>query len=114
MPKRSKPFGNFKNKFNAVKTTVDNITFHSKKEAKRYSELKILELAGEITNLVLQPRYPCKVKGHVICTYVADFRYDDHKRKAEIVEDVKGMKTPDYKIKKKLVEPLYGITITET
>ncbi len=101
-----------RHKYNAVKTTVDGITFDSKKEARRYSELKLLEKAGHIRNLELQPKYRCEIDGKLICTYKADFRYFTDERK--VVEDVKGMKTPIYRLKKKLVEALFpGTTITE-
>ncbi|MBN1114444.1 MAG: DUF1064 domain-containing protein, partial [Oligoflexia bacterium] len=46
-----------KNKYKNVKTTVDGITFDSKKEADRYSELKLLERAGKIKDLILQPKF---------------------------------------------------------
>ena len=100
-------------KYNAVKTTVDGITFASKAEVRRYSELKLLEKAGEITALCLQPPFPIVVNDIPICKYVADFIYWDVEKDAQIIEDVKGMKTPVYKLKKRLVEALYGITITE-
>jgi len=99
------------NKYNAKKTTVDNITFDSKKEAVRYQELKLLERAGEIHFLKLQPKFSIDVYGEHICNYFADFAYivDEN----IIYEDVKGVKTPVYRIKKKLVEAIYGIEITE-
>lgn len=100
-------------KYNAVKTVVDGITFASKAEARRYSELKLLENAGAIKNLCLQPPYPCVVNGKLICKYVADFIYWDTEKDCQVTEDVKGMPTPVYRLKKKLVEALHGITITE-
>ncbi len=108
-------------KFNAVKTVVDGITFASKAEAKRYGELKMFQRSGLIRGLTLQPRYdiyalkfqdaPVKIG-----FYKADFRYDvpitdcDWKT---VIEDVKGVTTETYRLKKKLVEAQYGITITE-
>ena len=100
-----------KHKYNAVKTVVDGITFPSKAEARRYSELKLLERGGVIQDIELQPQFICTVNGKLVCKYVADFQYA--KGNNEIVEDVKGVKTPVYRLKKKLVEALYGITITE-
>lgn len=100
-------------KYRAVKTTVDGIVFDSAKEARRYSELKMLLRAGEIEDLERQPELTVSIKGVWICDYLADFKY---RRRGDIVtvwEDVKGMKTPVYRLKKKLVEALYGITITE-
>jgi dsDNA-binding SOS-regulon protein len=64
-------------KYGAVRTEVDGISFASKKEARRYSELKLLERAGEIADLQLQPRFPLTVNGVRVCTYVADFQYRD-------------------------------------
>ena len=120
--------GQRKSKYGAVKETVDGITFHSRKEANRYRELKLLEKAGEIYRLQLQPRYrlcpfwpewktstaePVPEIGH----YVADFRYCTTERCicawGCVVEDVKGMKTPLYRWKKKHVEAQYGIEIRE-
>lgn len=100
------------NKYRNIKTAVDGITFDSKLEAKRYGELKLLEMAGEIHLLELQPKYRCVIGGEPVCTYIADFRYAD-KHGVVWVEDVKGMKTPVYRLKKKLTEALHGITITE-
>ena len=102
-----------RNKYGAVRTAVDGITFASRREAARYSELKLLERAGEITSLTLQPKYPIVVNGVKVCTYIADFRYVDLGRGMTVVEDVKGMKTPVYKIKKKLTETLYPVIIEE-
>ena len=101
-------------KYRAIKTEVDGIWFASKKEAKRYQELRLLEEAGEITHLELQPIYEINYKGEKICKYQADFRYFDQKKRMRVVEDVKGMKTPVYRLKKKLVEAFYhGTKITE-
>lgn len=98
-------------KYHAKRTTIDGITFASKAEAKRYSQLKLLERAGEIRNLELQPSYDLEVNGILICRYVADFRYVI--RGGQKVEDVKGVKTPVYKIKKKLMKAIHNINIRE-
>ena len=103
-----------RSKFNAVKTTVDGIMFHSRREAVHYGGLKNLEKAGEITHLELQPVYPLIVNGVLIGRYVGDFRF--YRPDGELVLlDVKSepTKTPSYRLKKKLVAALYGITITE-
>ena len=102
-----------KSKYKAVKTKVNGIKFDSKKEARRYKELKILEKADEIKSLELQPRFllqeKFKYNGKTIrkIEYVADFRYIDEKGNT-VVEDVKGMKTEVYKIKKKIFLKIYG------
>ena len=90
---------------------MDGIWFASKAEAARYSELKFMEQAGEIKNLILQPSYAIVIAGKKICTYRADFQYEDMRGK--IIEDVKGVLTPIYRLKKKLVEAVHGVTITE-
>ena len=100
-----------RNKYRAIPTVIDGIRFASKAEARRYGELKLLKNAGKIRNLELQPKYLLDVGGKRIGTYIADFRY--RLDGVLIVEDVKGFCTPVYKLKKKLVEALYGITITE-
>lgn len=100
-----------RNKFGAVPTVVDGVRFASKKEARRYVELKLLQKAGEIGRLELQPKFPIVVNGMKICAYIADFRYWCHGR--PVVEDAKGVKTPVYRLKKKIVEAQYGIAIRE-
>lgn len=99
-----------KHKYGARKTTVDGIVFDSAKEARRYGELKLLQRAGKITDLKLQPRY----KLVQTVTYVADFAYYDREKGMNIVEDVKGFKTPVYKRKKKLMKEQLRIEILET
>lgn len=82
--------------------TIDGITFASRAESVRYCELKLLEKNGSIKNLKLQPRFLLipKTEHERACFYVADFEYE--KDGAHIVEDVKGVKTAAYKIKRKL------------
>ena len=102
----------YRSKYNAVKTTVDGIKFDSKAEARRYSELKLLLKAKTIADLELQPRYDFVVNGVKIGFYKADFRYKMGNRL--IIEDVKGVKTPVYNLKKKLMKAIHGIDILET
>ena len=106
------------NKYYNIKTVIDGIKFDSKKEAKRYQELKLLERTGEIKNLKLQVKFSIDIYGKHICNYIADFTYDvitkDRKTHiATIVEDCKGMKTPVYNLKKKLMLAVNGIAINE-
>ncbi|MDL2276355.1 DUF1064 domain-containing protein [Breznakia sp. OttesenSCG-928-G09] len=106
-------------KYRAKKTVVDGITFDSKAEARHYQELKLLERAGLIKELELQPKYELqpsfKKNGKTVraINYVADFRYFDVRENKTIVVDVKGMKTPVYELKKKMVEYRYGVDIKE-
>lgn len=101
-------------KYKAKKVVVDGITFDSKKEAGRYQELKLLERAGVIKGLVLQPRFllqdKFKYKGKTErkIEYIADFKYLDTKTGKIVVEDVKGYPTETYKLKRKLFLKQYG------
>lgn len=125
-------------KYRAKKTEVDGIVFASKKEAQRYSVLKVLEKTGIISDLQMQVPYllipeqrepeewvpykkPVKGKagrwkpGKTIerpCVYVADFVYTQDGQ--TVVEDVKGRRTKEYILKRKLLLYQYGIRIKET
>lgn len=95
-----------------LERTADGILFDSKAECKRYKELKIMERARIIWNLELQPAYSIiwprvDVK---ICTVKLDFRYKDGDGIMHI-EDVKGQDTALSKLKRKLVEAAYDITV---
>ena len=100
-------------KYNARKTIIDGIKFDSKKEAGRYKELKLLEKAGEIKNLQLQPRFTLqesfKYQGKTErkITYIADFMYEE-KNGQVVVEDTKGYRTDVYKIKRKMFLKRYS------
>lgn len=122
-------------KYHARKTTIDGHTFDSKHEAERYLILKSLERQGRIRNLRLQvpfllipPQYeesgevyrsgakkgkpkPPKLVERA-CEYVADFVYIENCK--TVVEDAKGVKTPEYRIKRKLMLERYDIKIKET
>lgn len=122
-----------RSKYKAVKTTIDGITFDSKREAKRYTELKVLEKSGMITHLELQPEYEIVINGVKICKYRGDFSYmtvrAENKepfknskgeyqtptmtgdKEGMVLEDVKGFKTPIYRLKKRLVEASYPGTL---
>jgi len=65
----------------------------------------------EISNLEMQPKFPISIEGRHICNYFADFRYC--RQGESVVEDVKGVKTAVYRLKKKMVEAQYGIKIVE-
>ena len=99
-------------KYLSKKTIIDGITFDSKKESKRYIELKRRQTLGEISCLELQPPFLLQEgftrdkKKYRPITYIADFKYVENGK--VIVEDVKGFKTPEYKIKKKLLLYKYG------
>ena len=106
------------NKYKNVKIVVDGIEFDSRKEAKRYSELKLLERAGEIQDLELQKEYILipsqKINGKVIerpVKYIADFVYKENGK--TVVEDTKGVRTAEYVIKRKLMLFMHNIQIKE-
>ena len=98
-------------KYHSKKTIVDGYKFDSKAESEEYCRLKMALRAGEIQNLVLQPSFELQPsfkkngKTYRKITYKADFAYI--KDGKTIVEDVKGMKTDVYKLKKKLFEYKY-------
>lgn len=102
-------------KYKNEPTWIDGIRFDSKKEAKRWQELKLLESASQIFNLHRQVRYPLEINGFKVCDYVADFAYTKQVLilPVEIVEDCKGYRTQIYKLKKKLMLAVYGIEILE-
>jgi len=117
-------------KYGNSKVTLDDMTFDSKREARRYQELVLLKESGEISDLQTQVKYvlippqrePDTIgprggvkPGRLIeteCSYIADFVYKD-KDGNEIVEDVKGYRTKEYIIKRKLALYLLGIKIRE-
>ena len=96
------------NKYRNKKIVIDGIKFDSIAEGNRYRELKLLEKAGEITDLELQPLFILQDKfkknnvNYKAITYRADFKYKENGE--IIVEDVKGFETKEFKIKRKLFE----------
>ena len=100
-------------KYRAIPTDVDGVRFASRLEARRYQELRLMEAAGEIRDLELQPRYPLRVNGRLVCTYVADFRYWDVRAGRQVVEDAKGVRTSTYKLKAKLMKAVHDIEVQE-
>lgn len=120
-------YSKYKNK----KVEVDGIVFDSIREANRYTELLLLEKAGAITGLQRQVKYvliPAQYEADYIlkngkvkrgkciereCSYIADFVYLDKEQGEWIAEDVKGFKTKEYIIKRKLLLWVHGIRIKE-
>lgn len=111
-------------KYGNKKVQIDGIAFDSKREAARYSDLKLLQKAGLIACLELQKEFELipaqyrNVNGKKICVersvkYKADFCYFDNEKRRWIVEDTKGFKTKDYIIKRKLLLFVHGIEIVE-
>tara|TARA_Y100001972_G_C7609245_1_gene305363 strand:- start:108 stop:464 length:357 start_codon:yes stop_codon:yes gene_type:complete len=100
-------------KYKAKRVELDGYKFDSQAEAKHYwFTLKPLLEKGEITHFKVHPKFEIIIDGEKICNYIADFSY--FSQKARVVVDVKGFKTPVYKLKKKLVEATYpGVKILE-
>ena len=103
-----------KPKYGNEKKIIDDIEFDSKREANRYQELRLLLRAGLIANLRRQVSYPLAVNGAVICRYRADFVYVDLETGREVVEDSKGYRTKEYRLKAKLFTAIMGYSILET
>lgn len=99
------------NKYRNKKVQVDRYIFDSIRESQRYKELKLLERAGTITDLELQPKFllqdTFKKNGKTYrkIEYIADFQYIENGK--TIVEDVKGMQTDVFKLKHKIFEKVY-------
>lgn len=120
-----------RNKYKNKKVEIDGIVFDSKKEARRYQELLLLERNGIIKDIQRQVKFvlipaqrePDSIgarggvhKGKVLeneCSYIADFVYFDNVANEIVVEDTKGFRTKDYVIKRKLMLKVHGIKITE-
>jgi len=124
-----------KSKYGAKPMVVGGIRFDSTKEARRYSELRLLEKAGQIRDLETQPQFNIDViqlwegkDGHWkwaapgpdrylihVGVFTADFRYFDVQLGQVVIEDVKSgpTKTTAYRLRKRLVEAIHGVTISE-
>jgi hypothetical protein len=104
-------------KYKAQPTVIDGIRFASKKEGRRYTELKLMERGNLITDLKLQQPIKCMVNGDLVCKYISDFSYYDRDKNEIIWEDAKGYKKGQayamFTLKKKLVKACTGIDITE-
>lgn len=110
-------------KYGSRKQTVDGITFDSRREATRYSVLRLEERAGRIRDLELQQPYAIYVPKFsqgstrdvvavvLVAAWRSDFRYI--RNGVTVIEDAKGFRNRLYRLKKKCVEAQYGITITE-
>jgi Protein of unknown function (DUF1064) len=99
-----------KTKFGAIKCEIDGLTFASKAEGKRYKDLMLLYKAKKISKPILQ--YEFELNAGI--KYRCDFLYICLETRKFTVEDVKGFKTTEYKLKKKLMKKVYGIEILET
>ena len=110
-------------KYRAVKTTIDGIEFHSAGEAKRYAQLKLEQRAGLISGLTTQPEFPIVINDKPLrirskrgvgkpIKAIMDFEYV--RDGVRCVEDFKGFDTDVSRLKRALVEAIYGVTVTVT
>lgn len=104
-----------RNKFNAQQKAANGRVYHSTGEQERAIELQWLLKIGEISNLRYQVRYEIipRQPGERPVSYTADFVYND-KHGNLIVEDVKGHRTAEYRMKRKLMLLVHGIHLLET
>lgn len=109
-----------KEKYGRRKKEVDGIIFDSTAEARAYVQLKAMRDAGEIEDLVLQPRFLLQDgfrdltgKWHRKIEYVADFSYDRLPDHVRVVVDVKGVKVPVFLLKEKLFRKRYPDVLLE-
>ena len=123
-------------KYGNRKVEFEGNVFDSRKEYRRYQELRLLEHAGKIRDLKRQVKFVlipaqrevtnevyksgknkgCFKKGKLLereCAYIADFTYFDVEKQKLVVEDTKGVRTKDYVIKRKLMLYMHGISISE-
>jgi len=102
------------NKYFAKKTIAMGLTFDSRWEAERWGQLKAMERAGVVTQLERQIKFPLEINEQKICDYIADFRYlleEENGLSKLVVEDAKGVQTPEFKLKKKMMKAIHGIDI---
>jgi len=101
-------------KYGNKKVIIQGIKFDSKWEGEHYLYLKSLERAGTIKDLELQVRFNLMVNDQKLCAYIADFCYKREDKDGvwhDIVDDAKGVETPEFKLKKKLMKACLGIDI---
>lgn len=107
-------------KYRAIKTTVGAVTFDSKAEARRHAELLLLERAGQICGLRRQVafelvpgvKFAGAARARPAIRYTADFVYTE--RDKQVIEDVKGVETPEFRIKRHLLLALHGLEVRVT
>ncbi len=102
-----------RSKYGAKPCEVDGIRFASQREAKRYLFLRTRQALCEIADLELQPKFPLTVNGVNCGFYQADFTYRQMPENRRVVEDSKGVATPVYRLKKKLVAAIHGVDVVE-
>lgn len=106
-----------RSKYNSRACEIDGYRFASAKEGRRYRTLRLMEKAGEISDLKLHTAYELAVNGVKVCTYIDDFNYRNEKTQARVTEDVKGYRHGTvyriFQIKAALLLALHGIEVVE-
>lgn len=105
-----------RSRFPAEPQVIDGIAFPSKKEATRFALLRLRERAGEINNLTCHPKFKVEIRGRHLCTYTADFQYDDLIDGHPVIEEIKSSgtrKDPYYRLRRKAAELYHDIAVTE-
>ena len=101
------------NKYKARPVTTEEGRFASQREYQHWCVSKLREKAGEISHLERQVRFKLAIGPHHICDFIADEVFTDTATGKRVVVDVKGVKTPVYKLKKKLMKALLNIDVVD-
>ena len=97
---------NIKHKFGAKRCERDGVNFQSQLERRYYDQLKLLQRSGDVLFFLMQ--VPFRLPAGIV--YRADFMVFYADGNCEII-DVKGVETPEFKMKHKLLEEIYPITL---
>lgn len=111
-----RPLARKPRKYRNKPTVVDGHRFDSRKEARRYGELVLMQHAGEIYGLEVHPRFLLEIKGIYIGRYTGDFAYFPRQKFVKIVEDCKSEATKrirDWPMRKRLMLAIHGIEVIE-
>lgn len=96
-------------KYGNVEVVTEEGRFASQREHQHWCVSKLRQRAGEIRNLERQVRFPIDVHGVHICDYIADEVFFEGQQR--VVVDVKGVETPEFKLKKKLMLAIFNIEV---
>lgn len=101
-------------KYRNTKVKAYGRIWDSKAELARYEQLRLMEKAGSIQSIELQPKFVFMVNGVRIGSYKPDFRYFDVQKGAEVIEDVKGTYARDFPLRVRLMSACFGIAVLIT
>lgn len=97
-------------KYRNIPVIVDGVSFPSKREADRWQNLRLLERAGRISDLQRQVPFRMEINGYLICRLIVDFAYKNNAGEL-VAEDAKGVRTPTFRLKAKLLKALHGLDV---